>query len=110
LKQHAELIKAAADPTRLGILVLLAEQEEVCVCEMAGALNVPDFKISRHLAVLRSSGLVSSRREGVWMHYRLAAGDGRVEQAVRQLVLAVAEETAIERENNTRCCVVTGEK
>lgn len=110
LKQHSDLIKAAADATRLGILVLLAEQEEVCVCDMAGALDVPDFKISRHLAVLRKSGLVSYRREGVWMYYRLACGEGPVEQAVRKLVLTVADETEIKRGSNKGCCVVTGEK
>ncbi|HVT80086.1 MAG TPA: metalloregulator ArsR/SmtB family transcription factor [Phycisphaerae bacterium] len=66
------LFRAFADPTRLRILHLLVPGE-LCVCDIVEVLRVPQPKISRHLAYLRRSGLVLARREGLWMHYRLAA-------------------------------------
>ncbi|MFW6367212.1 MAG: ArsR/SmtB family transcription factor, partial [bacterium] len=66
MHQEAELFKALSDPTRLRLVALLALHGEVCVCAMAEALDEPDFKISRHLRVLRSAGLVAARREGTW--------------------------------------------
>ena len=67
----ADVYRALADETRLRILALLRDGE-VCVCHLQGSLRVPQPTISRHLAYLRKSGLVEARREGVWMHYRLA--------------------------------------
>ncbi|MFH1071644.1 MAG: metalloregulator ArsR/SmtB family transcription factor [Candidatus Glassbacteria bacterium] len=71
MENEAALFKALADPTRLRLAALLASCGETCVCYLAGALAEPDYKISRHLAVMRSAGLVEARREGTWMHYRL---------------------------------------
>jgi ArsR family transcriptional regulator len=65
-----QLFKALADDTRLRILALLASGE-VCVCNIHGALDLPQPAVSRHLAYLRKTGLVAARREGLWMHYRL---------------------------------------
>lgn len=65
------LFSMLADPTRLRILVLLQSEEELCVCEFTHALKESQPKISRHLGVLREVGLVTARREGVWMHYRI---------------------------------------
>ena len=62
---------ALADPTRLRILALLGDQE-ICVCHIHAALDVPQPTASRHLAFLRRAGLVETRRAGVWMHYRVA--------------------------------------
>src|SRR5215211_710392 len=67
----ATLFKALADPTRLRILGLLLTGE-VCVCHIHESLKIPQSKASRHLAYLRKAGLVEARREGLWMHYRLA--------------------------------------
>jgi biotin operon repressor len=63
---------ALADPTRLRCLLLLATEGELCVCELTHALNESQPKISRHLAMLREAGIVSDRREGLWVHYRLS--------------------------------------
>ena len=65
------LFKALADTTRLRILGLLLTGE-VCVCDIHESLKIPQPKASRHLAYLRKAGLVEARREGLWMHYRLA--------------------------------------
>lgn len=66
-----DTFKALADRTRLRILALLGTNE-VCVCHIHDSLNLPQPAVSRHLAYLRRARLVSARRDGVWMHYRVS--------------------------------------
>jgi ArsR family transcriptional regulator len=72
LFDSARMFKAFADPVRLRLLNLLAEDREVCVCHLHEALDLRQPTVSRHLAYLRRSGLVVGRKEGLWVHYRLA--------------------------------------
>ena len=62
--------QALGDNTRLRILNLIGDQE-ICVCYFVEILGGPQPKISRHLAYLRSAGIVAVRRQGKWMHYRI---------------------------------------
>jgi ArsR family transcriptional regulator, arsenate/arsenite/antimonite-responsive transcriptional repressor len=62
--------QALGDKTRLRLLNLMGHQE-ICVCYLVEILGGPQPKISRHLAYLRSAGIVAARREGKWMHYRV---------------------------------------
>jgi ArsR family transcriptional regulator, arsenate/arsenite/antimonite-responsive transcriptional repressor len=71
LTQPIDLFRLLGDETRLRCLALLAAHGELCVCELTQVLGVSQPKISRHLATLRESGLVSDRRLGVWVYYRL---------------------------------------
>lgn len=64
------LFKALADRTRLRLINLIGE-DEVCVCFFVEVLKTNQPKISRHLAYLRKAGVVSARREGKWIHYRI---------------------------------------
>ena len=64
------LFKALADPTRLRLIQLLGD-DEICVCSVVERLKTNQPKVSRHLAYLRRAGLVTTRREGKWVHYRL---------------------------------------
>jgi ArsR family transcriptional regulator len=64
------LLRALADRTRLRLLNLIGDRE-VCVCFFVEILKTSQPKISRHLAYLRRAGIVSSRRDGKWMHYRI---------------------------------------
>ncbi|MCF5724653.1 metalloregulator ArsR/SmtB family transcription factor [Pseudomonas syringae] len=66
-----EVFKSLADETRTRATLLIAEQGELCVCELMCALDDSQPKISRHLALLRSSGLLLDRRQGQWVYYRL---------------------------------------
>jgi ArsR family transcriptional regulator len=61
--------KMLADTTRLRCLMLMQTEGELCVCELSHALNLSQPKISRHLALLRESGMLVARRSGTWMHY-----------------------------------------
>jgi len=65
------LFSALAHPTRLRCLLLLLEHRELCVCELTHAIGAAQPSISRHLAQLREAELVSDRREGLWIHYRI---------------------------------------
>lgn len=62
--------ESLSDETRRRILVLLLKKGELCVCELQYALNLPQPKVSRHLAVLREAELLSMRRDGTWVYYR----------------------------------------
>ena len=68
----ASVYKALADETRVQMLALLLEQPELCVCHLERTLDITQSKASRHLRYLLNAGLLEDRREGVWMHYRLA--------------------------------------
>jgi len=66
--------KALGDPVRLRLFSLLASGNELCVCHLTDALQLPQSTVSRHLAILRNAGLVDTRRDGKWIHYRLTGG------------------------------------
>src|SRR5437764_13725453 len=85
LREMETLFKALADETRLRILGLLLTGE-VCVCDIHESLKISQPKASRHLAYLRRAGLVASRREGLWMHYRLAETRDPLVDTIRQAV------------------------
>jgi ArsR family transcriptional regulator len=66
-----QMFRAFSDRTRLRILNLL-RGGEICVCDLVDVLDAHQPLVSRHLAYLRRAGLVLARKEGLWMHYRLA--------------------------------------
>ncbi len=73
LDESTRMLMAFADPVRLRLLNLLSgERQEVCVCHLYEALGIPQPTVSRHLAYLRKRGLVVGRKQGLWVHYRLA--------------------------------------
>ena len=66
-----QLYKAMSDITRLRCLMLLVAEGELCVCELTYAIDLPQPKISHHLASLRKAGLVCDRKQGLWVYYRI---------------------------------------
>lgn len=70
--QALQVFKCLSDETRLMLVLLIAQEHELCVCEMTYALQESQPKVSRHLAQLRQCGLLSDQREGQWVYYRLA--------------------------------------
>jgi ArsR family transcriptional regulator, arsenate/arsenite/antimonite-responsive transcriptional repressor len=69
--QATDLFGALSHDTRLRTLMLLAEQGELCVCELTHAIGASQPHLSRHLAQLRELGLVADRRAGLWVYYRI---------------------------------------
>jgi DNA-binding transcriptional ArsR family regulator len=66
------VFSALSHDTRLRCLLLLRRHDELCVCDLMRILDLPQPHISRHLAQLRSLGIVKQRREGQWIHYRVS--------------------------------------
>lgn len=75
MKQLIRVMKALTDPSRLRIMKVL-EKREMCVCELCAALGLAQPTVSNHLKILESAGLVTSRKEGVWVNYRLEENPG----------------------------------
>jgi len=99
-----EVFAALADETRRRILGLLASGE-ICVCHIHEALDVPQSTASRHLAHLRKAGLVDTRRDGLWVHYRLVElEDPAVAGVLRSTLAALhsSEGTGVDRRKLSR--------
>ena len=75
-QEAAERAKSLSDPTRLTLAAALREGEELCVCDLAWISKRAQNLVSHHLRVLRSNGLVRSRRNGKLVMYSLT-GEGR---------------------------------
>jgi DNA-binding transcriptional ArsR family regulator len=75
-QEAAERAKSLSDPTRLTLATALREGEELCVCDLAWISERAQNLVSHHLRVLRSHGLVRSRRDGKLVMYSLT-GEGR---------------------------------
>lgn len=102
----AGLFAALADPTRLRLLNLMG-RHEVCVCHFVEILRQGQPKISRHLAYLRNAGVVAARRDGKWMHYRMAP---QADEAAASILAAVLDslkndkQMQADRERLERAC------
>ena len=106
-QQMLLLFKALADRTRLRLLNLMGT-DEVCVCSFVEVLRESQPKISRHLAYLRRAGVVASRREGKWMHYRVVEpAEAHVARVFREVRAWLAEDREMQRERTRLaqvCC------
>lgn len=107
LDTMATLFQALADPTRLRILGLLLTGE-VCVCHIHESLRIPQPKASRHLAYLRRAGLVGTRREGLWVYYRVAEPGDPVVNTIRQAVTGALGHLETVRRDTARLQKKTG--
>jgi ArsR family transcriptional regulator, arsenate/arsenite/antimonite-responsive transcriptional repressor len=94
----SQLFRALSDESRLRIVALLAHGE-LCVCHVEEALGLSQPTVSRHLGVLRTAGVVDSRRDGSWVYYRLAK-QGHPDRArlMRELVKGFAKRDLLRRD------------
>ncbi len=67
-------MKALSDPSRVKIMKLL-QRRQLCVCELTAGLGLAQPTVSKHLKTLEEAGLVTSKKEGLWVNYRLADGE-----------------------------------
>ena len=88
LSEHAELLKALADPHRLRIAAMLARaQDDICVCDLNDGIDVSQPTISHHLKLLKDAKLVTSERRGTWVYYRLTDDARRRMRSLIDLIL-----------------------
>jgi ArsR family transcriptional regulator, arsenate/arsenite/antimonite-responsive transcriptional repressor len=103
---------ALSDPTRLRLLNLMQDRE-TCVCYFVEVLGQSQPKISRHLAYLRRAGIVSARRQGTWMHYKIETpGHGGAARILRETLTVLAREKdmlADRAKLGKACCAVPGQ-
>ena len=100
------LFAALADRTRLRLLNLM-RNDEICVCYFVEILKTNQPKISRHLAYLRRAGVVTARREGKWMHYRIVEpSDPHAARVMKEVMgwLARDREMQRDRERLVKVC------
>ena len=89
--QFNQFFQLLSDDTRLRSLLLMQLEGELCVCELVHALGVIQPKVSRHLAALRDSGVVTDRRSGQWIYYQI---DPDLPAWARQVIEATVSEAA----------------
>jgi ArsR family transcriptional regulator, arsenate/arsenite/antimonite-responsive transcriptional repressor len=96
------VLKALADENRVRILMALGPKE-LCVCQVVELLGLAPSTVSKHIAILKSAGLVDSRKDGRWMFYRLAEDDVPVEaKEMTELVSRLLADDPQEREDTKR--------
>jgi ArsR family transcriptional regulator len=111
LQVVGSVFKALADPTRVRILGLLAAGE-ICVCHIHESLHLAQPLVSRHLAYLRRTGLVETRKAGLWVYYRLAPQQDDITRTlldtachcIGHLPAVVKDRSRLEKK--TGCCAV----
>ncbi|OPY10844.1 MAG: HTH-type transcriptional repressor AseR [Syntrophaceae bacterium PtaB.Bin038] len=74
MKDFIRVMKALSDPNRVKMVKML-QQKEMCVCEMQEALGITQPTVSKHLKILEDAGLVQSKKDGLWVNYRLIGND-----------------------------------
>ena len=73
MKIFLKVMKALSDPSRVKIMKML-QKRVMCVCEITEALGVAQSTASKHLKILEDAGLITFRKEGLWVNYALADG------------------------------------
>ena len=113
MENIAFIFQSLDDETRLRILALLLEEDELCVCDLVTVLQLPQSTVSRQLSLLKNAGWLKDRRKGVWIHYSI----NRALAPIQQFIVPVlgnflpATETArkdLERLRSLNLCCCSG--
>lgn len=81
MKELLAVASALSDENRVRIVACL-RRGELCVCQIVELLGLAPSTTSKHLFLLKHAGLIESRKDGRWMHYRLA--DGKAAPVVKE--------------------------
>lgn len=93
LESNARFHEALSDPLRIRIMRLLLERD-LCVCELVTSTRQPQYKVSRHLGILKKAGLLHDWREGKWIHYEIEPSISPLWNAVLQSLRKVWDQLA----------------
>ena len=103
MEKSLKLFKALSGETRLRIVRLLQDRENLCVCEIMQALDISQTRASRNLGILKEAGLVSSRRAGLWVEYYLdRKGMGANAKGLLKVLSGWADRSGVLRKDRKR--------
>lgn len=86
MRELIKIFKALSDETRLRMIKLL-QQRELCVCEIMQAMGISQTRASRNLGILKNAGLITDKREGLWVHYSISREKtNKYHQAIEELL------------------------
>lgn len=108
----ARVFQSLDDETRLRILTLLLQEQELCVCDIMSVLQLPQSTVSRHLSLLKNAGWLADRRVGLWVYYSLVKQPAPLQQTLLPILRHFLHENPtaqadLERLRNIRakrCC------
>lgn len=92
-EEHAKVFKAFCDEKRLAILELLRSGEK-CACVLIEEMNIGQSSLSYHMKILCDSGVVESRQEGKWTHYRLS---NQGSEYAKELLIKITSPNAVQQ-------------
>ena len=102
MKGIAATFKSLEDETRLRIMALLLDTEELCVCHFMDVLQLPQSTVSRHLANLKNAGWLKDRRTGVWIHYSINPDLGSDKKTLIHTLRTILKQNDIARRDKER--------
>ncbi len=103
MRQLIKVFKTLSDETKVRILKILQERDELCVCEIMQALNISQSRASRNLGILRDAGFVTDRRDGLWVYYSINKENiNEYHQAMNELVKGWLNDKDIIKEDRNR--------
>ena len=112
MKDIATLFKSLEDETRLRIMGLLLDADELCVCHIMEVLQLPQSTVSRHLSNLKNAGWLKDRRAGIWIHYSIDRDLSSLHKAIisalrstlKQNVMALKDKKRLADLGVADCC------
>jgi len=102
MKNVASIFKSLEDETRLRILSLLLQEDELCVCHFMEVFQLPQSTVSRHLATLKNAGWLQDRRRGVWIHYSISPHLSPAHKMLFQTLRTIMEKNEMAESDRTR--------
>ena len=115
MKTLSTVFKALSDEARIRILNLLMYSGELCVCDIQAVMGFTQTKVSRHLGYLKKAGLVSDRKQGLWMLYSIAKAKDEDHRQILESLAALLKSNEVARLDAKRlasnmasgCCATT---
>jgi ArsR family transcriptional regulator, arsenate/arsenite/antimonite-responsive transcriptional repressor len=102
MENIALMFQSLDDTTRLRIVALLLEEDELCVCDLVAVLQLPQSTVSRQLSLLKNVGWLKDRREGVWIYYSINRSLAPIQQFIVPVLRNFLPATSVARADLAR--------
>jgi ArsR family transcriptional regulator, arsenate/arsenite/antimonite-responsive transcriptional repressor len=109
MESISNIFKSLDDETRLRILTLLLDVDELCVCYIVDVLQLPQSTVSRHLALLKKAGWLKDRRDGVWIYYSICRSLAPIQQFLQPVLRNFLPATETAKEDKERLRIIVSE-